>query len=125
MALKKRKPGLIVRKAEQRLKGMTKIDSLHKKIINYGGFSSSLSSKELKNQINLCKSYNSDYNEALQTADEKSAILKESESKLTEMYSRILSGCISVFGGDAQEISLLGGTRKSDRKKSKRKKVGN
>ncbi len=64
---------------------------------------------------------NKQYNEALRIADEKVELLKDAESKLTEMYSRILSGCVSKFGIDAPEITLLGGTRKSERKKSEKK----
>lgn len=122
MALKKRKPGLIVKKAEQRLKGMKKIDSNYKLEIDYGGPQNPLSSKEVKQQIHICLDSNKVYNEALIIADEKAAILKEAEDKLGEMYSRILSGCVSKFGSDALEVSLLGGTRKSERKKMEKKK---
>ena len=118
MALKRRKPGSIVRKSEQRLKGMLKIDKNYNSPIDYGGPVNPLSSKEVKEQIRLCIKSNLDYNEALQTADKKAELLKETESKLTEIYSRILSGCVSKFGSDAIEVALLGGTRKSERKKS-------
>lgn len=118
MALKRRKPGSIVRKSEQRLKGMLKIDKNYNSPIDYGGPVNPLSSKEVKEQIRLCIKSNLDYNEALQTADKKAELLKEAESKLTEMYSRVLSGCVSKFGNDAIEVALLGGTRKSERKKS-------
>ncbi len=52
----------------------------------------------------------------MKTADEKAFIVKQEEKKLTEMYSRILSGCVSKFGVDAEEVTLLGGTRLSNRK---------
>jgi|WetSurMetagenome_2_1015567.scaffolds.fasta_scaffold1523117_1 hypothetical protein len=123
MSLKKRKPGSIVRKAEQRLKGMLRIDKNYSSTIDYGGPVNPLSSKEVKEQIRICRKSNIDYNEALKTADEKAELLKEAESELTEMYSRILSGCVSKFGSDATEVSLLGGTRKSERKKMKRKNI--
>jgi hypothetical protein len=121
MALKRRKPGSIVKKAEKRLKGMKKIDGKYDTIFDYGGPNAPLSSKEVKQQIQLCFETNKQYNEALKIADDKVELLKEAESKLTEMYSRILSGCVSKFGIDATEITLLGGTRKSERKKMKRK----
>jgi hypothetical protein len=118
MALKKRKPGSIVRKAEQRLKGMLKIDKNYNSVIDYGGPINPLSSNEVKQQIKRCLETNKQYNEALRIADEKVSLLKDAEEKLAEMYSRILSGCVSKFGIDATEITLLGGTRKSERKNS-------
>jgi uncharacterized protein YpbB len=118
MALKKRKPGSIVRKTEQRLKGMLKIDKNYNSAIDYGGPINPLSSNEVKQQIKHCLETNKQYNEALRIADEKVSLLKEAEEKLAEMYSRILSGCVSKFGIDATEITLLGGTRKSERKNS-------
>jgi len=123
MALKKRKPGSIVRKAEQRLKGMLKIDKNYNSVIDYGGPINPLSSNEVKQQIQHCLETNKQYNEALRIADDKVSLLKEAEEKLAEMYSRILSGCVSKFGSDATEVSLLGGTRKSERKKMKRNKI--
>jgi hypothetical protein len=121
MPLKKRKPGGIVRKAEQRLQGMKKIDNDYDSPIDYGGPSNPLTSAEVKKQILLCIKSNNDYNEALIIADEKALQLKEAELKLGEMYSRVLSGCFSKFGSDAEEVSMLGGTRKSERKKSAKK----
>ncbi|HEY5123121.1 MAG TPA: hypothetical protein VIK14_05245 [Ignavibacteria bacterium] len=116
MALKKRKPGSIVVKAETRLKGMEKIDKNYFSVIDYGGPTNPLSSKEVKTQIQYCLEMNKQYNDALKIADVKVELLKEAETKLAEMYSRILSGCVSKFGIDAPEITLLGGTRKSERK---------
>jgi hypothetical protein len=122
MPLKKRKPGSIVGKAEQRLKGMENIDGNYESPIDYGGPSEPLTSGEVKKQILLCIKSNTEYNEALIIADEKALLLKEAENKLAEMYSRILSGCVSKFGSDAEEVSMLGGTRKSERKKNITKK---
>ena len=87
-------------------------------MIDYGGPINTLSSNEVKQQIQHCLETNKQYNEALRIADEKVSLLKDAEEKLAEMYSRILSGCVSKFGIDAPEITLLGGTRKSERKKS-------
>ena len=120
--MKKRKPGLIVMKADLRYRGMKKIDIKNKDLINYGGRDNSLSSEDFKVQIALCRQNNEEYNKALVTADEKSAKLKSSETKLADMYSRVLLGCISKFGSDAMEVTMLGGTRKSERKRPVRKK---
>jgi hypothetical protein len=125
MALKKRKPGIIVRKSEKRLKGMMKIDKSHDSPIEYGGFDNALTSKNFKTQIELCLQLNSEYNNALKIADIKSVNLREAEMNLSDMYARVLSGCVSKFGSDAEEITILGGTRKSERKKMKRKNKDN
>ncbi len=121
MPIKKRKPGLIVAKAEERLKGMKTINSNFDSIIDFGGDKNHLSSNEFEIQIKKCIALNSLYNEALIIADERASVLKEEESLLTDMYSRILPGCVSKFGNDATEITILGGTRKSERKKPKRR----
>lgn len=122
MALKKRKPGLIVEKAEYRLEGMKKIENNYQSVIDYGGPNNPLSFNEMKEQIKKCIELNSQYNEALKKADERASLLKEAESQLGDMYSRVLPGCVSRFGSDAPEITILGGTRKSERKKPFRKK---
>ena len=120
--MKTRKPGMIVRKSEQRLKGMRKVDSKYNSLIDYGGFDFKLSVLDFKNQIALCKQLNESYNDTLKLADIKALSLKQEEQKLSDMYARVLSGCVSKFGSDAPELTLLGGTRKSERKKSVRKK---
>jgi hypothetical protein len=118
MPLRKRKPGLIVEKTEQRLKGMLIIDKNYNAVIDYGSMQSPLSSIDVKQQIVACIEHNNKYNDALIIADVQSALLKEAESNLADMYSRILSGCVSKFGNDAPELSILGGTRKSERKRT-------
>jgi hypothetical protein len=123
MPFKSRKPGSIIRKAEDRLAGMKIIDKKYKSLIDYGGPQSPLKSADIEDQIKLSIDSNDLYNESLKHADIKAGILKSAESKLADMYSRVLSGCVGRFGSDSEEISLLGGTRKSERKKSKRKKT--
>jgi len=121
--MKTREPGMIVIKCEQRLKGMRKVDSKYNSLIDYGGFDFKLSALDFKNQITLCKQLNGSYNETLKLADIKALSLKQAEQKLSDMYARVLSGCVSKFGSDAPELTLLGGTRKSERKKAVRKKT--
>jgi hypothetical protein len=121
MALKKRKPGMIVTKSEQRLKGMLKIDRKYSSPIDYGGFNNALTSIIVSTQIDLCVRNNSEYNDALIIADAKSENLKQAEANLSDMYARVLSGCVGKFGSDAPEVTLLGGTRKSERKNAGRK----
>jgi hypothetical protein len=120
--MKSRKPGSIVIKAELRLKGMKMVDNTLGKIIDYGGNTHPLTSLVVAEQIDKCITANDKYNDSLKAADERALIVKEEEQKLTEMYSRILSGCVSKFGVDAEEVSILGGTRLSERK-SKSKNI--
>ncbi len=122
MPLKKRKPGLIILKSKKRLKGMKYVDTNHKHILNYGSTDSPVTSTIVEELVNRCIELNNEYNLALSMADDRSANLKEAERQLTDLYSRILPGCISIFGNDAKELALLGGTRKSERKRPKKRK---
>lgn len=123
MALRKRKPTPIVEKAIIRFTAMKKIDENMCREIDYGGPGIPLTKTQFSFQINLCKQLLSEYNEILSKADEKAVKIKEAERILSDMYTSVLAGAISRFGIDAHEINLLGGTRKSDRKKPVRKTI--
>ena len=118
--MKRRRPGLIVTKSEQRLKAMRTVDNNCKRIIDYGGNTHPLTSIVVAEQIDKCITANDMYNDSLKAADERALIVKEEEKILTEMYSRILSGCVSKFGVDAEEVSILGGTRLSEKEQIKK-----
>jgi hypothetical protein len=64
-----------------------------------------------------------EYNRLLELADKKSTEIKKSEETLGDLYSRVLSGAKSIFGTDSDEVSALGGTKRSERKHF-RKKTG-
>jgi hypothetical protein len=121
MALRKRKTTPIVEKAEIRLSAMKKIDNTICNEIDYGGPGNTLTNAHFSQQINLCKKLVGEYNNILSIADVKALEIKNAERLLSDMYTSILAGAISRFGIDAEEITLLGGTRKSDRKKPLRK----
>ncbi|RPI19274.1 MAG: hypothetical protein EHM58_02125 [Ignavibacteriae bacterium] len=109
-------------KALLRYSAMKKIDDDMCNEIDYGGPGIPLTKVHFNRQIDLCKHLLSEYNEILSKADEKAVKIKEAEGILSDMFTSVLAGAISRFGIDAHEINLLGGTRKSDRKKTVRKK---
>jgi hypothetical protein len=117
MALRKRNPSSKVTKAEKRLEAMKIIDSKHERIINYGGDHNPLTTTEMRGQIEECKMLINEYNYILGMADMKSLEIKHAEEKLGDYYTRILAGGKSIFGVDSNEVTELGGTKRSERKK--------
>jgi len=120
MALKKRGLSLKVQSALTRADAMSNIDARYGKLINYGWELNPLTQTELKQQIEECKMLLSEYNYTLDIADKKSAQLKAAEDKLGELYTRVLAGGKSIFGVDSPEVTELGGTRRSERKRKEK-----
>lgn len=123
MALRKRKPSLKITKAEVRLEAMAKIDIEKAAAINYGGEQNPLTKMEMRNQIEECRLLINEYNYILEMADKKSLEIKAAEEKLGDLFTRVLAGGKSIFGVDSDEVALLGGTKKSERKKSERNHI--
>ncbi len=121
MAFKERVASKAVKRANDKLIAMTEIDAKKEKVVNYGGDGNALSSVEMKAQIDLCTSLNSQYNQLLKQADALSNQIDAEEDKLNSMCTKVLAGAVAAFGEDANEIEQLGGTRKSERKKPVRK----
>lgn len=117
MALRKRKQPRIVSQSEVRLSAMEKIDETSGSTVNYGGASRPLTQKEMEEQISKCEKLNSAYNKELEAADKAQNNVLAAEEKLEEMYSEVLKGAVSEFGQDSSEVEMLGGTRKSERKR--------
>ncbi len=61
------------------------------------------------------------YNQALAALDQLLNEFQAEEAELNEMNRRILSAGEAVFGPDSSEYEMLGGTRKSERKRPTRK----
>lgn len=121
MALRKRNNSQKIKKAGNRFNAMEKIDLRYRKIINYGGDKNPLTKNDMKMQIEQSKKLIEEYNTILFEADRKSSEIKQAEEKLGDMCTRVLAGGVSIFGVDSNEIKELGGTRKSERKKSGKK----
>lgn len=119
MALRKRKPSSKVHKAETRLAAMEKIDREKLTIVNYGGENNPLTAGDMKGHMELCRMLVNEYNFILGEADKKSAEIKLAEEKLGDMFTRVLAGGKSIFGVDSDEVTALGGTKKSERRRNK------
>lgn len=117
MAYKDRKSPALILKSESRLAGVLEVDTKKGTQINYGKEGETLTSKEFTVQIEACNRANLAYNQILKTADDHLNGLLAEEKKLAEMYTQILNSAKGKFGTDATEIEMLGGTRKSERKK--------
>ena len=61
------------------------------------------------------------YNSALAVADQLQNEFQAEEAELNEMNRRFLSAGEAHYGPDSSEYEMLGGTRKSERKRPKRK----
>lgn len=120
MALRKRKPSSKVTKAETRLQAMERIDLQDNMTINYGGETNPLTRIEMRRQIEECKMLVNEYNFILSEADKKSAAINLAENKLGDMFTRVLAGGKSIFGVDSDEVTALGGTKKSERRSFKK-----
>ncbi|HMT12362.1 MAG TPA: hypothetical protein PKA39_12150, partial [Ignavibacteria bacterium] len=59
-----------------------------------------------------------EYNYMLELADSKSEEIRAAEQKLGEYYTRVLAGAKSIYGVDSDEVKELGGTKRSERRKS-------
>jgi len=116
MALRKRGTSSKVIKAEKRLEAMKGISSAHGKTINYGGEQNPLTETEMTYTIEECRVLLNEYNQLLELADEKAVQINQAEEKLGDYYTRVLAGAKSIFGVDSDEVSALGGTKKSERR---------
>jgi len=96
---------------------MVKIDLQNSRTINYGGETNPLTSSEMQDQINECKMLVNEYNCILAEADKRATEINSAETKLGDMFTRVLAGGKSIFGVDSNEVTELGGTKKSERKK--------
>jgi hypothetical protein len=61
------------------------------------------------------------YNQSLAMSDQLQNEFQAAEAELNEMNRRILSAGEAIYGPDSSEYEMLGGTRKSERKRPTRK----
>lgn len=121
MALRKRITSRVIVRAKKRLIAVEQIDAKNNTLIEYSGGDNLLTKKEFTEQIQECENLINNYNSKLEEADLIGVTIAKSEAKLSDMYTAILSGAKSRFGLDSDEVKMLGGTRKSERKKPLRK----
>jgi len=107
----------VVEVARQRLAGLKAIDPPP----NLGP---SLTIALYEAKINSVSDLLNTYNQKLADLDQLQNDLQAAEAELNELNRRILSGGEAHYGPDSSEYEMLGGTRKSDRKKPSRKGGG-
>lgn len=117
MALRKRNSSIKIANAAKRHEAMIKIDMRYDKTINYGWEPNPLTASDFNAQIEECKKLISEYNAALEIADSHARDLKDAETILGDLFTRVLAGGKSIFGVDSPEVKELGGTRRSERKR--------
>ena len=123
MALRKRKTSRSIERAKNRLAAVEQIDIKHNTLIEYSGGNNLLTKKEFTVKIQECENLINNYNSKLEEADLIGNEITESESELSDMYTAILAGAKSRFGLDSDEVKMLGGTRKSERKRPIRRNI--
>jgi hypothetical protein len=120
MGFKRRKSGRIVTQAKTRLSAMKEIDILENRTVDYGGQGRPLTAVDLEKQIDLCENEVMSHNQLLEQADATGNHIDAEENTLEEMYSQVLKGAVAEFGTDSDEVEMLGGTRKSERRRPRR-----
>jgi hypothetical protein len=121
MAYKKCKESKIVTDAKKRAAGMKEVDTKQGSMQEYGSVAKPCNSTVIDEKIGEYDAIQEDLNKTLTEADDKSNQLKAVEKEIGSLYTRALSGAVSKFGEDSSEVEMLGGTRKSERKRPVRK----
>ena len=118
MSYKRREPAPIVNKATTRLAAMVQINTNHATSIDYGGpFRGALTSATLQTKLTSYAVKLQEYNQLLQQADTISNTLENIEDDIASDFTAILKAAAGKFGENSNEVEMLGGTRKDDRKK--------
>ena len=107
----------ILQTARERLAGLKKFPA-------EADFGAALSVAAYETEINGYATDENTYNQDLAALDDKQNRLDAREDRLKDLNRRILSAVKAQFGPDSSEFELVGGTRRSDRKKPVRKKSG-
>jgi len=103
-----------IQKAQQRLDGMTAINPT----LDLG---EGVSVVALKATIDLIVSLIAQYNAILSQADDLLNQIVGAGINMNEMSNRAFDGVKFKFGADSSEYEMMGGVRKSERKKPVRK----
>ncbi len=120
MAYKKREPAPIVNKATTRLAAMVQIDTNQTTPIDYGGpLRGALTSATLQAKLANYAAKLQEYNQLLQQADTISNTLEDMEDDIASDFTAVLKAAAGKFGENSNEVEMLGGTRKDERKKRK------
>jgi hypothetical protein len=122
MGYRKGKESTHVAKARKRLSGMETIDLNRGIVIEYGdAVENPCNSTVIKNIILDYDTVQDKLNQTLAAADSLKNELIDIENQIKSYYKRALSGAISKYGENSNEVEMMGGKRKSERKKPVRK----
>lgn len=123
MAFKKREGAPIIDSAGTRLSAMEQIDTNQGVTIDYGStIRGALTATTFKAKLLAYDAKLRDYNQFLEQADATANELDEMETDIGSDYTAVLKSAVGEFGENASEIEMLGGTRKTERKKPTAKK---
>ena len=100
---------------------MQQIDADKGRVIDYGDVGSPLTSATFEAQIEKCELEVTEHNQLLEQADGKGNDIESDEQKLKEQFASVLGAAPGKFGADSNELEMLGGTRRSERRRPKRK----
>lgn len=106
-----------IQTAQQRLDGMKSISPT----LDLG---EGVSVATFETAINLPVGLIAQYNSILSQADDLLNQINDATTAMNDMSSRVLNGGKFKFGANSSEYEMLGGTRKSERKKPLRKSGG-
>jgi hypothetical protein len=67
--------------------------------------------------VNALNTEQDAYNGVLAALDDKTNLFDSHEQEIVDLNQRILSAVRAIYGPDSSEYELVGGTRRSDRKK--------
>jgi hypothetical protein len=116
MPRQKRKSS-VLQTARERLAGL-------KKFRTEPDFGAALTVASYETEINGYAADENSYNEDLAALDDKQNRLDARQSGLNDLNQRIQAAVKAQFGSDSSEYELVGGTRRSERKKPTRKTSG-
>jgi len=105
----------ILETARQRLAGLKKIGT------PTPDFGPSLTVLSYENEVKAFSDDQDGYNGDVAALDDKQNRLNSRERNLSDLNQRILAGVRAQYGPDSSEFELVGGVRRSERKKPVRK----
>lgn len=117
MGYRKVKESNAVVLAKKRRDGMIVIDEARETPVEYGDETKPCNTALITAKITAYDADQSILNQMLSDADTVSNRLKNEEKEIKSLHRRALSGAVSKFGEDSNEVEMMGGTRSSERKK--------
>ena len=112
-----RRTSAVLETARQRLAGLKSIDPAP-------NFGPGLTVAGFETKATGITTMLSDYNQKVAELDDLGNALDAAESELSDLNGRVLSAAKAQYGPDSSEYEMVGGTRRSERKRPARKGEG-